>query len=95
MDNSLKIIPANNVDHYLLGPPKFCGSVIKRNNGKFNFTTAIWLILSYFSTSSLSLDRNTNEEVWVVVRSFFIFIYTDPNAARPIHLLRIPLQKIA
>lgn len=72
MDNSLKIIPANNVDHYLLGPPKFCGSVIKRNN-----------------------DRNINEEVWVVVRSFFIFVYTDPNAARPIHLLRIPLQKIA
>jgi len=93
MDNSLKIIPANNVDHYLLGPPKFCGSVIKRNNGKFNYPSRFLKNLSYLSSSSL--DRNTNEEVWVVVRSFFIFIYTDPNAARPIHLLRIPLQKIA
>lgn len=32
-DENFKNIPARNLDHFLLGQPKFCGSVFRKING--------------------------------------------------------------
>lgn len=42
----------------------------------------------------VKIDKCINEEVWVVVRGFYVFLYINIDSMRPICMLRIPLNKI-
>ncbi|KAL4506022.1 hypothetical protein ABPG72_013783 [Tetrahymena utriculariae] len=71
-DENFKNIPASyRDDHFLLGPPKFCGSALRKIN-----------------------DKCMNEEIWIVIRGFYLFVYPNQESQRPICMLRIPLNKI-
>lgn len=78
------------MNHPIFGSPKYCGTAFKRSNGKKGLGSSF----KFISLFSLYADKGFNEEVWVVVRGFYLFVYNEPKSLRPIHVIRIPLTKL-